>query len=166
MSFLNANLKDWQMTSHKNMSFILEQILTRRVPEWNKRVLTFDDFYLICEKEKLAVVEDENLKCKGEYGIYKNKPYIALKKQLKEPMKLWVGLHELGHHILHYPVNHRFSRSTLRRMDREANFFAAVALMPRFLVNSKTFGEIVEEYNYPNEIVYIRKDICDAYPKI
>lgn len=145
------------------MSFILSQILTRKIPEWNRRIFTDDDLYLIGERERLAIVEDENLKCKGEYGIYKGKPFIALKKQLKPTLKLWVGFHEVGHHLLHYPVNHRFSRSTVRRMDREANFFAAIAMMPTLLVTTETYGEIIEDYNYPQQLIDIRKEIWEAY---
>lgn len=145
------------------MSFILSQILKKKVPDWNKIIWNDDKFAITCEEAKVRVVEDETLKHKGEYTIYKDVPFIALRKGLKPPMRLWVGMHELGHHLLHFPVNHRFSKGIFRRMDREANFFAAIALIPTWMVESKTLGEIVEEYNYPKELIIIRKEIYEAY---
>lgn len=145
------------------MSFILSQILKRKVPDWNERILNDDDFYLTCERSAVNVIENENLKCKGEYTIYKNVSFIVLKKGLKPEMLRWVGFHELGHHLLHYPVNHRFSKSLYRRMDREANYFAAIALIPTRVVEVQSFDEIVNEYNYPAELITIRKEIYDTY---
>lgn len=144
------------------MSFILSQILKKKVSFWNSRVLTEDDFFLICEQTKCSVIESA-IKSKGEYLIYQGKPFIIFRKGLKGTLRLWVGLHELGHHLLHYPVNHRFSRGTIHRMDREANFFAAIAMMPTALITQKTLDEIVEEYNYPREIVLIRKEIYENF---
>lgn len=144
------------------MSFILSQILKKKVLDWNEKIFTEDDFYRVCKIEKVRVFEDETLKYKGEYTIYENVPFIALRKNLQNEL-LWVGFHELGHHLIHYPVAHKFSKGIWRRMDREANFFAAIALMPSGLIKAKTFGEIIEEYNYPKELIRIRKDIYDTY---
>ncbi len=144
------------------MSFILSQILQKKVNEWNRRVLTEDDFYALCARDRLPVIEAP-IKAKGEYTIYGDTPLILLRRGLKPPVRLWVGMHELGHHLLHYPITHRFSRSTFYRIDREANFFAAIALMPTILVTSKTVGDIMEEYNYPKELIAVRKDIYERY---
>lgn len=145
------------------MSFILSQILTKKVPDWNKTVWTEDKFSQECVRHKVRIVEDENLKVKGEYTVYKDVSFIALRPKLKNNIKLWVIAHEFGHHLLHYPVTHKFSRSIFIRMDREANFFAAIALIPSSLVTTKTLGEIMEEYNYPKELIIIRKEIWDVY---
>jgi Zn-dependent peptidase ImmA (M78 family) len=144
------------------MSFILSQILKKKVGEWNSRVLTEADFDEICAREKLRVLEAE-IKAKGEYGIYGKTPVILLRRGLRQPLKLWVGMHELGHHLLHYPVKHRFSRSMYYRIDREANYFAAIALMPTALITTKTVSEIVEEYNYPKQLIEVRQEIYERY---
>lgn len=124
---------------------------------------TDDVLSLASVQHNVRLKEFEKHKYKGEYTIYNDQPFILLRKELKNPFKLWVGLHEFGHHLLHYPVNHHFSVGTTHRMDREANFFAAIALMPTYIVKSKTFGEILEEYNYPLLIIKIRKEIHEAY---
>lgn len=125
--------------------------------------MTDDDLSALCEREKVEIAENGSFKFKGEYVIYDAIPFILLRPDLKREMKLWVGLHEFGHHLLHYPVNHRFSKGIVRKMDREANFFAAIALMPTWLIASKTLGEIIEEYNYPKQLIRIRKEIYDTY---
>lgn len=145
------------------MSFIISQIIKKKLPEWNKRVFVEDDFYKICKLEKVRVMESDLFKNKGEYTLDDNICFIILNKKLKFGEKLWVGFHELGHHFLHYPVPHRFSKGYWRRMDREANFFAAIALIPTWLVQTKTLNEIIEEYNYPKDLIMIRKEIWDVY---
>lgn len=145
------------------MSFIISQIIKKKLPEWNERILTEDDFYEYCWRDKVRVMESNLFKNKGEYTIHQNICFILLSKKLNFGEKLWVGFHELGHHLLHYPVPHRFSKGYCRRMDREANFFAAIALIPTRLIESKTLGEIAEEYNHPNRLIEIRKQIYDCY---
>ena len=145
------------------MSFILTQIIKKKLPEWNERILTEEDFYAYCQRDKVRVMESELFKHRGEYTIHDNICFILLQTKLKYGEKLWVGFHELGHHLLHYPVPHKFSKGYWRRMDREANFFAAIALIPTWLVESKTFGEMMEEYNYPKELIEIRKEIFEVY---
>lgn len=154
------------------MSFILSQILKKKVFEWNEKVFTEDDITNICKVEKVRIFEDHSLKPKGEYTIHEGVPFILLRPNLKREMRLWVGAHELGHHLIHYPVPHRFSKGTKRRMDREANFFAAIALIPTKIIEEKllteisvetALGEIMEEFAYPIDLILIRKDIYDTY---
>jgi Zn-dependent peptidase ImmA (M78 family) len=145
------------------MSFILSQIIKKKLLEWNTRPLTEDDFYATCQIQKVRVLEEDFFKYKGEYSIHKGKSIILLQKNLTRGDKLWVGFHELGHHLLHYPVPHRFSKGLYRKMDREANYFAAIALLPTDLIKSKTFGEIFEDYNYPTKLIELRKEIYDHY---
>lgn len=145
------------------MSFILSQILTRKVSTWNERVHTEDDLFWLCEREQVRLLTDETIKAKGEYTVYENVSFILFRPKLKREIKLWVGMHELGHHLLHYPVSHKFSKSIFRRMDREANFFAAIALIPTHIVKSRNIGEIAEDYNYPKDLIKIRKEIYEQY---
>jgi Zn-dependent peptidase ImmA (M78 family) len=145
------------------MSFILSQILKKKIPEWNEIVFTEDDVLRICDAQKVRPFKDITIKAKGEYTIHEGRPFILYKPNLKRNEFPWIILHELGHHLLHYPVSHKFSKGIYRRMDREANFFAAIALIPTWLVQSMTWGEIMEEYNYPKELIIIRKEIYEAY---
>ncbi len=145
------------------MAFILSQIIKKKLPQWNKRVFGADDLDRLSGAMKVPIIEDASAIAKGEYWIVEGVPFILLKPNLKPAEKLWVGFHEVGHHLLHYPVPHKFSKSLQRRMDREANFFAAIALIPTWLVKSKTFGEIMEEYNYPKDLILIRKEIYENY---
>ncbi len=145
------------------MSFILSQLIKKKLPEWNERVLTDDDLYDFCQRGNVRIVESDLFKHKGEYSIRKNVNFILLQKNLKQSEKLWVGFHELGHHLLHYPVPHYFSKGLCRKMDKEANFFAAIALLPTNIIKKRTFVEILEDYNYPKGLIIIRKEIYDSY---
>lgn len=145
------------------MSFILSQIIKKKLSEWNTHILTEDDFYNICQSEKVHIFEEYFFKYKGEYLIQDGKSLILLQKKMSREEKLWVGFHELGHHLLHYPVPHRFSKGLCRKMDREANFFAAIALLPTEVIKLKSFVEILEDYNYPKGLIIIRKEIYDNY---
>lgn len=146
-----------------NMAFILSQIIRKKLPEWNKRIFGADDLDKLSLALNVPIIESDEAKSKGEYLLIENLPLILLKPKLKLAEKIWVSYHEIGHHLLHYPVPHRFSKSLQRRMDREANFFAAIALIPTRLVETKTFGEIVEEYNYPKDLILVRKEIYETY---
>lgn len=146
------------------MSHILSQIIKRKLPEWNEVVFNESLAQLACERLLVRVAE-WNIRARGEYLIENGVPFILLRKGLSERMRLWVWLHELGHHLLHYPATHRFSKSTHTRMDREANFFAAIALMPTSLCRIMTPAEIAAEYNYPDEIIEIRREVAANYEK-
>lgn len=142
------------------------------MPEWNERVHGADELDGLSQTLKVPIIEDATAKSKGEYLIINGEPMILLKPNLKCTDKLWAAYHEIGHHLLHHPVPHRFSKGIKRRMDREANFFAAVALIPTQLIEEKAkedlsvdeaLGAIAEEYNYPKELIAIRKEIYETY---
>ncbi len=145
------------------MAFILSQLIKKKLPQWNEKVFGADDLDKLSQSMKVPIIVNETAKAKGEYLLIEDAPLILLKPKLKPAEKLWVAFHEVGHHLLHYPVPHKFSKSLQRRMDREANFFAAIALIPTWMVESKTFGEIAEEYNYPKDLILVRKEIYDTY---
>lgn len=146
------------------MSFILNSILKKKVPVWNDLIFNEDAVDHLIQILELPIVEDENAKAKGEYCVDDDGfSFIILKPNLKNPLKVWIILHEIGHHLLHHPVPHKFSKGTKRKMDWQANYFAAIALIPTKLVESKTFGEIEEEYNYPKALINLRKRIYDIH---
>lgn len=144
------------------MSHILTQIIKRKLPEWNERIISETGLIDACDRLRVRLVEWP-IRSRGEYIVENDVPLILLRKGMKESVRHWVGLHELGHHLLHYPATHRFSKSVHTRMDREANFFAAIALMPTMLCRVMTPDEIAAEYRYPLEIIQIRRDIAENY---
>lgn len=134
------------------------------MPVWNDLIFDEDAVDHLLQVFELPVVEDSKARAKGEYFVDDDGfSFIIIKPNSKNPMKLWIILHEIGHHLLHHPVNHKFSKGTKRKMDREANYFAAFALIPTRLIEEKTFEEIAEEYNYPKALIKIRKEILEAY---
>lgn len=149
------------------MSFILSRIIKKKLPDWNERIFTAADLDWLCPKVEVRIIERDSFRLRGEYTVEeKNKrkySFILIKKTLKLKDKLWIAYHEIGHHLLHHPVPHKFSKSLVKKMDREANYFAAIALMPTKLIAEKNFGEIFEEFGYPKKLIEIRKEIWEAY---
>lgn len=144
------------------MSYILSQILKKKVPEWNDEVLTEASFYRICERLRVGIVETDT-RASGEYTVHAGRPIIILSSRIKQQMRAWVMFHELGHHLLHYPATHRFSKSIFSRIDRESNFFAAIALMPTRIITGKSKAEIRADFAYPQEIIEIRYEISLSF---
>lgn len=134
---------------------IISQIILKKLPDWNTRVFDLEDFYKICERDGVTVLE-QSIRSKGEYLVAGKRPFIILRSGLKEQMKAWIAFHELGHHYLHYPAPHRFSRGTYRKMDREANFFASVALIPTYQLERLAWGEGDPEPAGPEGLMRIR----------
>lgn len=144
------------------MSHILAHILKKKLPAWNSRVLRSPDMPELCRQARCGFVEGPS-RFKGEYIIHGEVPMILVKRGLRADLKDWVPMHELGHHLLHYPTPHKFSKGICSKADREANFFAAIALMPTVLCRQMTPDEIVAEYGYSPEIVQIRLEIAEHF---
>ncbi len=144
------------------MSFILSSLAKKKIVGWNQKIFTEENFYQICEAEKVSVVEWK-IKPRGEYLIHEGFPFIILRPNLNPQWRSWVCWHELAHHFLHSPGHYLFNRSNARKVDFEANFVASIALIPTFLTKTKTMAEIIEEYNYPIRLIELRKQIYDYY---
>lgn len=73
---------------------------------------------------------------KGFYLVVEGVPFIALHKDLPEPLQRIVCAHELGHHLLHRDLAEQtiFNEYDLyqmeNRLERDANLFAALYLLP------------------------------------
>ncbi|MCW5959286.1 MAG: ImmA/IrrE family metallo-endopeptidase [Pyrinomonadaceae bacterium] len=142
------------------MSFILSQLIKKKLPEWNEKIFGIKDLQAICVRERLIFVESIGRRAKGEYLRFSNRNMIILRANLGEGERRWIAFHELGHHFLH-TANHRFSRGTARKMDREANFFAAVALLPKYLIENE--NESYSDGYYPAEMLRIRFEILREF---
>lgn len=144
------------------MAHILSSIIKKKLPLWNERMFRYEDLPAICSRLRTGYVEAP-VRHKGEYTVYDGVPFVIVREDLSEAMKTWVGLHEIGHHLLHYPTAHKFSKSINSKADREANFFAAIAMMPTELCMSTTPAEVEEQFGLPPEIVAIRREITEVF---
>lgn len=107
---------------------------------------------------------------KGFYVVLQGVPFIALHRDLPEPMQRTVCAHELGHHLLHGDLAARtvFNEYELYRMEnrleREANLFAAFLLVPEEAVEAlhrpenrgRSLGELAGDYGTTGELFAIR----------
>lgn len=142
------------------MSVILTSLIRKKLPKWNLKTFGMTEFVKICNDENIIFVEGIGRKHKGEYIPYPNRNMIVLRAGLKEGERRWIAYHELGHYFLH-ATHHQFSRTVSRRLDREANLFAAVALLPNYLIKNDRMS--FEDGYYPEDFVKIRFEILREY---
>jgi Zn-dependent peptidase ImmA (M78 family) len=133
---------------------------------WGDRVLTFEDFERVAGDKgiwvyKVKMVHDEGL----HYYHRDVQPVIVLNKDLEPGDLVWKAFHELGHCLMHPTGLYYFAQGTTEKADYEANFVSSVSLIPTPLFESKTFEEIQEEYGYPNELKWLRKEYYERYRK-
>jgi len=133
---------------------------------WNSRVLTLDDFFRICRRERIKVVELPLL-VPGFYMICKGKSFIAINSNLRGVRKLHVIFHELAHHFLHAPASgataNFFHVREPPKVKFEADAFAIVAMIPEPLLRRMLTWEIEEEYGYTRDMLNFRLKVLDKY---
>jgi Zn-dependent peptidase ImmA (M78 family) len=123
---------------------------------WNERVLTRHDFYTICRDDGV-LVRDASMRWSGLYMVCEEVPVIVLNDRLVGPDRIVVGWHELGHHLMHLPGMAFFcGDSTKRKVEFEAQRFAACALIPQPVLASMHVEEIEQDYGYSRELVQFR----------
>lgn len=107
---------------------------------------------------------------KGFYIVLQGVPFIALHRDLPEPLLRIVCAHELGHHLLHRGLASCtvFNEYDLYRMEtlveREANLFAAFLLIPDETVaalrrpeeRGRSIGEMARSIGVTEELLAIR----------
>lgn len=142
------------------MSAILTSLIKKRLPDWNTRVFGMKDFERICSAERILFIEGVGRRHKGEFIPFQNRNVIILRAGLNEGERRWVAFHELGHYYLH-SAGHQFSRSATRRMDREANVFACVALLPSSLLRIDEQSAL--DGYYPDDFVKMRFEVLREY---
>lgn len=109
---------------------------------FNKRELTETDFYAICEREKITVLETDA--SASFYMSVSGKSFIVLKKNLRGLKRTFTMFHELAHHFLHggRGVNQAFYFGLLdTKQEFEADAIALLALVPLSCLNSFDFLE-------------------------
>lgn len=132
---------------------------------WNKRPLTEKDFFAICKKEGVEVIEEdsEDMRWHGIYTVVLGVPFIVIDARLKGLERLWAMFHELGHHLLHSPDTCFFSESTQHKAQSEANAFAAIALIPEKVVRQMPLWELYELDEFAVKLFQIRLEVFEAY---
>lgn len=130
---------------------------------WNKRPLTIEDFDQYCYEEGIWVYKVPLKHDEGMFFRFRERPVIVLNKRLAPGMLVWAAFHELGHYCLHPPELQYFAAGTTDKANYEANFLAAIALIPKRYVEMYTKADIQEEYGYPNELFALRKELYERY---
>ncbi len=138
----------------------LYQLAHARIAGWNRRVLTETDALEFCRSRAVRIISDPRIDF-GQLRYYKGYTFILISSRLNPEMRLWVLWHEIAHYLLHGYSTTRFSASTVRKKDREANYVAAVAMMPRHLIEGRTIDEVAADFGYPREVVVIRYQVWE-----
>lgn len=147
------------------MQFLTEKIQHLKIG-WNEREMTESDFYRLCRRFKIKVVEMP-LRTGGFYYRVMGRDFIAVDSRLPGEKKLLVLFHELGHFLFHTPESgatanfHGVGRRT--RVEREADVFALCALIPKQLIETKTLQELVDEDGFTHEVVAERLSVFERY---
>lgn len=133
---------------------------------WGKKVLTYEDFERIAAAKHIWIYKVKMRHDDGLHYVHRGvQPVIVLNKDLAPGDLVWKAFHELSHALLHPTGLYYFTEGTTEKADYEANFIAAIALIPTPIFETKTFEEIQEEYGYPNELKWPRKEYYERYRK-
>lgn len=145
------------------MKLLIPKIL-EFLPDWNNRIYTENDAEDFCERHDIIRVDSEFLDDLGEYRTRKGYPVILLHKFVSLRYRNLVLQHEIAHFILHPTISARYADEVAKRkFEKEANFVAAVALIPKHIIETKTLTEIADEFNIPIKTVLFRREIFDTY---
>lgn len=134
------------------------------LPAWNKHIYSEPDAHDFCAQNEIITIETDLIDDLGEYKLHRKKSFILLHKFIDLRYRSWVYFHEIGHFILHPMSSARFSDAVARRkIEKEAHFVAAVALIPIFVLKTKNIYEIQDEFGLPRRLILLRKAIFDSY---
>jgi len=115
---------------------------------WNERPLGEEDFYSLCRRYRITVVEMP-LETNGFYYCVKGKHFIAVSSRLPAMRKLLVMFHEFAHFLMHSPDSnttasfHGLGKKT--RKEQEADTFALCALIPKCRLQNREMNELIED---------------------
>lgn len=132
---------------------------------WNTRPLTEDDFYRLCSRRRITVVEMP-LETNGFYYCVKGRHFIAVDSRLEPYRKLLVLFHELAHYLMHAPDRgvtanfHGIGHKT--RKEMEADAFALCALMPETWIKDETIYRKAEDEGIPPAMVAERLNVHET----
>ncbi|HVF48219.1 MAG TPA: ImmA/IrrE family metallo-endopeptidase [Pyrinomonadaceae bacterium] len=133
--------------------------------EWNRRSLDEGDFYAICERHSVELIESP-MRVSGFYFRAGGRDFIAMDTSLHGLPRLAVMFHELAHFLFHVPETgaaarfHGVGRST--RTEIEADIFALCALIPKVWIETRRPEDLIDE-GFSLEMVTSRQKIHDRY---
>lgn len=137
------------------MIFLLDKVAQLR-SQWNKKPLSEDDFFRLCSRKKITVVEMP-LTTNGFYYCVKGQHFIAVDCRLEPYRKLLVMFHEFAHYLMHAPDTgvtasfHGIGKKT--KNESEADLFALCALMPKAWIERGILAETAAEEGIPADLV-------------
>jgi Zn-dependent peptidase ImmA (M78 family) len=146
------------------MQFYLDKIKSLKVG-WNERPLGEEDFYRLCSRHRITIVEMP-LQTNGFYYCVKGRHYIAISASVDRFRKLLVMFHEFAHFLMHVPDSsttasfHGVGRKT--RKEREADAFALCAVIPKTWIESRTVDELIEE-GIPEDMLRDRLTVYERW---
>jgi Zn-dependent peptidase ImmA (M78 family) len=100
--------------------------------DYNKRRLTEDDFFAICKKRGVQVLEEDV--ATSFYFSLLGKEFIVISKQLTGVKRQFALFHELSHCLLGVRSNQPralFMGQCSNKEEDEADAFACIALIPK-----------------------------------
>lgn len=128
---------------------------------WNERPLDEADFYRLCRRFKITVVEMP-LTTNGFYYCVKRRHFIAIDCRLDRIKKLLVMFHEFAHFLMHAPETNATASfhglGSKTRKEREADTFALCALIPKSVIANKDISGLIDE-GFSNELLEERFEL-------
>jgi Zn-dependent peptidase ImmA (M78 family) len=144
---------------------LAQDTFKKAVKGWNKRIFTEQDFFRLCKRFGVLVFEEDPdcVPGDGAYVVVEDIPVIFINNTLTGLKRLWVMFHELGHHLLHTPETCLFSDSTIHKAQSEANFFAALALLPEQMVRQIPLWEAYDVDEHSAKLLEMRLEFFENY---
>jgi Zn-dependent peptidase ImmA (M78 family) len=150
------------------MKLLLAKI-RQKVPDWNKRALTEQDFFRLCRSERPNVrVHAIPLRVPGFLIVVRGVPHICLDAKLPAVERLRAGFHELAHHYFHtslsaYAVRF-FKLRPNTKEEHEAEVFALTALIPDSLLKKILASEeYADDWGFAEDILRERSELFVRY---
>lgn len=108
-------------------------LLERRIPDFNLRTFSYDDFLFLCDQEGITVYPwPFPSPVKGFYLDYRDRKGIGFARDLQGPEKTLVAFQELGHHFLEHGNSFTLETETYLTwsLEYDARLFASLAVLP------------------------------------
>ncbi len=131
-------------------------------PEWNIRVFTEDDLHYYCDQAGIEIIERPLEQPGTLIPRDDGKLQLFLNSEMRGAERLFVALHELGHHFLHSP-GIQFFLGWDQLSETEADIFAACAMIPITVLKNYWPSEVAELYGYPSGLVDLRWEIWERW---
>jgi Zn-dependent peptidase ImmA (M78 family) len=148
--------------------FLALAAVSRAVPGFGVRPLTSEDLARACRRLKVKA-HTMPLRVDGFYMFTRRGgARFYVNGNLGELRRLYVGWHEIGHHILHAPrdVTVAFFCNVVpdSKEDREAEAVASIALLPEPKLRRMLASAPEEwEHGFTQEMVEARLRVLDLY---